>query len=98
MSAPARVLASLVDVTLEPPSADTDAADVLDLAQRMSAERVPLLDELRRVLTDSALDEECTPLLAVLRERDARWMSRLIRAQHELQQRVRFARSHYPTP
>jgi len=56
------------------------------------------LDELRRVLTDSALDEECTPLLAVLRERDARWMSRLIRAQHELQQRVRFARSHYPTP
>ena len=95
MIAPAQILAALVEVTVDPPPADTDAADVLDLAQRMGAERAPLLDQLRRVLTAVAINDDCTPFLTILRERDARWMSRLVRAQHELQQRLRHTRSAY---
>ncbi len=95
MTSPVQILAALVEVTTEPPRADTDAAEILERAQQMSAEREPLLQQLRAVLSTAPINDDCTPLLTILRERDARWMSRLVRAQHELQQRLRHTRTAY---
>jgi hypothetical protein len=85
----AEALHALLAATPEPPSADTDASEILILGQQMATEREGPLELLRALVeADPSLAEQGGELAETLRQRDARWNALLLRAHQELKHRV----------
>jgi len=90
-------LRDVLVATPEPP-ADADPSDIVNMAQDMADRRAIALGRLQALLSgDAKPGEDCAPLLAEIRDRDARWNAVLTRARDEIVRRaaaVRRVRHH----
>jgi hypothetical protein len=88
-----QALLDVLAATPEPPDAQTDPSDVIDLAQQMTETREESLALLQQVMANNgAVEGEGQAVLAEINDRDARWQAALGRARHELTQRMQAAR------
>lgn len=84
-----RALDQLLAATPEPPSADADPVQVLELALEVTQAREPHIAAMRAVLGDRDLPAgPATDALSELEGRDARWSAALRRAHHLLGERL----------
>ncbi len=88
-----QALLDVLAATPDPPDGQTDASDVIALAQQMTEGREESLALLQQLMkNNNAVEGEGQAVLAEINDRDARWQAALDRARHELSQRMQAAR------
>lgn len=84
------LLSRLLAVTEEPPVSDNDADHVLEAVAKVSEERQPLIEELKRRMDNKPkLTTTEHSMLTELQLRDARWSALLQRLRGSLAERIR---------
>lgn len=82
------VLEALLCATPEPPPVTTDPSEVITLGESMTAARALILDDVASRGLGRIPVGEHAERLSILRDRDTRWNAALVRAKHQLAERM----------